>query len=177
MQPRTTGLLHLYVGDGKGKTTAAVGLAVRARGAGMRVLIAQFLKGRPTAELEPLSRLGVVVRRTKELTKFTFQMDQNELLQARQSCEALLGEVKQGLADNLYDLVVLDEAVDAVNAGLLDLEQLLDAANCRGANTEMVMTGRNPKPELESAADYITAMTAVKHPYKRGVSSRYGIEY
>ena len=116
MKERTTGLLHLYVGDGKGKTTAAVGLSVRAVGAGKRVLIAQFLKGRPTAELKPLSELGIEVFRTKELTKFTFQMSREELAQAKQSCDALLDRVAEALKQDSFDLVVLDEVVDAVNA-------------------------------------------------------------
>ena len=177
MNDRTTGLLHLYAGDGKGKTTAAVGLSVRAVGAGKRVLIAQFLKGRPTAELKPLSSLGIEVFRTKELTKFTFQMNQEELAQAKQSCEELLDFVAKALTQNKYDLVVLDEVVDAVNAGLLDSRRLLEVIASRGEDVEMVMTGRNPKPEISEAADYITAMTAVKHPYQRGVASRLGIEF
>ena len=177
MSNRTTGLLHLYVGDGKGKTTAAVGLSVRAKGAGKKVLIAQFLKGRPTAELKPLSELGIEVLRTKELTKFTFQMDREELAQAKRSCSELLDLVAESLKQNSYDLVVLDEVVDAVNADLLDSRRLLEVASSRGLDVEMVMTGRNPKPEISDAADYITAMTAVKHPYQRGVASRLGIEF
>ena len=100
MSNRTTGLLHLYVGDGKGKTTAAVGLSVRAKGAGKKVLIAQFLKCRPTAELKPLSELGIEVLRTKELTKFTFQMDREELAQAKRSCSELLDLVAESLKQN-----------------------------------------------------------------------------
>jgi cob(I)alamin adenosyltransferase len=177
MSDRITGLLHLYVGDGKGKTTAAVGLSVRARGAGKRVLIAQFLKGRPTAELKPLSELGIAVLRSKELTKFTFQMNREELAQAKQSCEELLERVAQALKGELFDLVVLDEVVDAVNADLLDSRRLLEVVSSRGTDVEMVMTGRNPKDDISDAADYITVMTAVKHPYERGIASRLGIEF
>lgn len=171
------GLVHLYVGDGKGKTTAAVGLAVRAKGAQKRVLIAQFLKGKVSSELGPLERLGIDVIRTEEILKFVFQMTAQELADAGKSCNACLDKVERALFEGRYDLVVLDEVVDAVNTRLIREKRLLDVVNGRGGNVELVMTGRDPSDAIVQAADYITVMTARRHPYQRGVPSRKGIEY
>ncbi len=172
-----TGLVHLYVGDGKGKTTAAIGLSVRARGAGRRVLVAQFLKGRFSSEREPLKKLGIDLIRTEELKKFTFQMNQEELAQAKEICNACLDQVALALKEKKYDLVVLDEVVDAVNCGLIELPRLLQVIQSRDADVELVMTGRNPKDEIVEIADYLTKMTAEKHPYQKGIQSREGIEF
>lgn len=177
MTNRKEGLIHLYVGDGKGKTTAAMGLAVRAKGAGKRVLVAQFLKGQPTSELGPLGTLGIDVVRTEEMKKFVFQMNEGELSAARADCRAVLDRVRRAVEGREYDLLVLDEAVDAVNVGLIDSKELLSILAGRDANTEVVMTGRNPGEDLVEAADYLTEMTARKHPYQRGVASRKGIEF
>ncbi|MEG2174198.1 MAG: cob(I)yrinic acid a,c-diamide adenosyltransferase [Oscillospiraceae bacterium] len=177
MSNMNTGLVHLYVGDGKGKTTAAMGLALRALGSGKRVLIAQFLKGSPTGELEPLNRLGVAVIRTKDVKKFVFQMDEGERALTKKACEDCLAAVERGLAAGSYDLIVLDEVVDAVNCAMLTSEHLLQVIASRGASVEIVMTGRNPNDDITAVADYLTVMTALKHPYQRGIQSRKGIEY
>jgi cob(I)alamin adenosyltransferase len=177
MEQNTSGLIHLYVGNGKGKTTAAVGLAVRAAGAGRRVLIAQFLKGRDTAELEPLKQLGIKIIRTEQTKKFVFQMNETERAAAAEDCERCLAHVESGLRAGAYDLIVMDEVVDAVNVGLVDVRRLILLLKTRGETVEMVLTGRNPDPGLEELADYYTEMRAVRHPYDRGVQSRRGIEY
>lgn len=171
------GLVHLYVGDGKGKTTAAMGLAMRALGAGRKVLIVQFLKGRHTSELSVLNRLGIKVVRTEGIVKFTNQMNQAEKLEAAASCKSCLDCAREALASSEYGLVVLDEVVDAVNSELLDITMLLETISSRVSDTEVVMTGRNPKDPIIEVADYLTVMTALKHPYQRGVASRMGIEY
>lgn len=177
MANRQEGLIHLYVGDGKGKTTAAMGLAVRAKGAGKRVLVAQFLKGQPTSELGPLKSLGIDVIRTEEMKKFVFQMDEEELAAARQNCRTVLGRVREAIEGGEYDLFVLDEVVDAVNVKLVDSKELLSILSGRAKDAEVVMTGRNPGEDLVEAADYLTMMTALKHPYQRGIQSRKGIEF
>ncbi len=171
------GLVHLYVGDGKGKTTAAIGLAVRALGAGKKVLMLQFLKGQQSSELEPLRRLGIEIKRTEDIKKFVFQMDAKELAQATESCKACIDALRAALSEDGYDLVVLDEVVDAVNCNLVDTAELLSLIKNRPTGVEIVMTGRNPSDEIVDAADYLTVMTALKHPYQQGVQSRKGIEY
>ena len=177
MEEIIEGLVHLYVGDGKGKTTAAMGLAMRALGAGKKVLVVQFLKGRETSELTILKRLGIEVIRTHEVKKFTNQMNEEELKIARDNCTSCINSAKDALASGDYGLIVLDEVVDAVNTKLVDSNVLIDALSNRATTTEVVMTGRNPGDEIIDAADYLTIMTALKHPYRRGVASRKGIEY
>lgn len=173
----TVGLVHLYVGNGKGKTTAAVGLAARCVGRGRKVLFCQFLKGRPTGEIEPLERLGVEVRRAKCWHKFFSRMNEAERAELRASHGDCLAGAGEAAASAAYDLVVLDEAVDAVNCGALEPEALLRLLRERSPSVEVVLTGRNPLPALVEAADYHTEFLCRKHPYEKGVASRPGVEY
>lgn len=171
------GLVHLYCGDGKGKTTAAVGLAVRAAGCGMRVLLIQFLKGMPTGELESLAKLErVTVVRGKASEKFTFQMDARELQQTYDlNCKNLLTAMEKVRAGEC-ELLVLDEICGALATELVD-EDLLKSLikRCKG-QVELVVTGRNPPAWLWEQADYITEMCARRHPYEKGIAARRGIE-
>ena len=169
------GYVHLYEGDGKGKTTAAIGLAVRAAGQGMRVLFVQFLKGRDTGELSSLRRLGIAVLRGAESDHFLFQMEEGEK-------SAYLSGQRRCFLDSIrvaetYDLVVLDEVLDAVHAGAVSDGELLQWLRCRPAGLEVVLTGRNPSGELQRAADYYTYMEKRKHPFDRGATARKGVEY
>ena len=171
------GLVHLYVGDGKGKTTAAMGLALRALGRGKRVYLCQFLKRGQSGELEPLARLGAVIHPGARVEKFTFQMTPREKEDCARRSAACLEDCAAALAGGDYDLVVLDEAVDGVNKGMLSCEALAAAVENRHPATEVVLTGRNPAPRLEALADYYTLMTCRKHPYREGTPARPGIEY
>lgn len=174
---RRPGLVHLYVGDGKGKTTAAVGLSVRCAGCGGRVLFCQFLKGRPTGELAPLESLGVWVLRAPGVSGFVSAMDKEALELCKKGHRDCLSQIRLAVNSGSYDLVVLDEAVDAVNTGLLPPEQVIELIQKRPAHTEMVLTGRNPPDSLVEASDYLTHFTCVKHPYQKGIPARPGIEY
>lgn len=171
------GLLHLYIGDGKGKTTAAVGLCVRAAGAGLRTVLFQFLKGQNSGELASLAQLGIPVHRTDEVKKFIPYMEPQELDACKKSHNACFALAKQALAGGEYDLIAMDEVLDAVATGMVDEQELLAALKGRAANTEVVLTGRGPCDELRALADYISDVQAVKHPYTKGVAARYGIEY
>lgn len=167
-------MIHLYCGNGKGKTTAAMGLALRAAGRGERVVIAQFLKGADSGERYALARLPQVeLLPLPEQVKFTFQMDEQERLEASQWCRTLL-EVARERGKNSF-LLVLDEACAAVNSGLLPLEELLDCLD--SLTCEIVLTGRDPAPQLLERADYITQMEPLRHPYQRGITARKGIEW
>ena len=170
------GLIHLYVGDGKGKTTAATGLALRALGNGKRVVFAQFLKGRATGETAMLEKLGAAIVCPQSGGKFIFQMTEQELAAQTQAnldaLEHIIELTKAGC-----DLLVLDEAVDAAACGLLPLEELLNALNERPAHLEVVLTGRNPPVELVGLADYHTEFICKCHPYHKGVPARKGIEF
>lgn len=171
------GLIHLYVGDGKGKTTAALGLAMRALGAGEKIFFAQFLKGRESSEIVILKRLGIDVIRTDGITKFSKDMNEEEKKAAKALCQKCLEQIEEAVNSNKYGLIVCDEVVDAINLGFIDTDEFLSIINKRKSNTEIVMTGRNPNDKIVDAADYLTVMSALKHPYRKGIKGRLGIEY
>ena len=171
------GLIHLYVGDGKGKTTAALGLAMRALGAGEKIFFAQFLKGRESSEIIILKRLDIDVIRTDGITKFSKDMNEEEKKAAKTLCQKCLEQIDEAVNSNKYGLIVCDEVVDAINLGFIDTDEFLNIINKRKSNTEIVMTGRNPNDKIVDAADYLTVMSALKHPYRKGIKGRLGIEY
>lgn len=172
------GLIELYCGDGKGKTTAALGLILRASGRGLKVLLCQFLKGRVTGELNSLALLPQVkILRGKALTKFTFQMNEAEKLQVLKDHQNLLQQARELCQNGQVDLLVLDEAVGACALALLDEESLLDFLAKKPAGMEIVLTGRNPSPKLLASADYVSEIKKRKHPFDKGITAREGIEY
>ena len=160
-------MLQLYWGDGKGKTTAAMGLALRALGHGQRVSVVQFLKDGTSGEISLLRRCGATVRACPN-AKFTWQMTDAEKAEARANNNAALAEP--------FELLVLDEACAACKSGLVE-EQLLKVAAARAKTAEVVFTGREPAEWMQAAADYSTEMRAVRHPYAQGVTAREGVEY
>ena len=161
------GLVHIYTGDGKGKTTAAMGLILRASGRGLRVILLQFMKGRGTGELNTLA---------KEMTKFSFQMTDAEKADVRTRHDALLQDVIAKCRAEGTDLLVLDEALGAAGTHLLDEEPLLAFLDTKPAHLEVVLTGRNPSQALLERADYVTEMVKRKHPFDKGIPARDGIE-
>ena len=167
------GLLHVYCGDGKGKTTAAMGLALRALGQGRKVVIAQFLKDGSSGELEPLRRLGAAVYSGSGDTKFVSQMTEEEKRETRRENDRMLEEA----AAQDCGLLVLDELCAACRYGLADEALAKKAVLERPAGREVVVTGRGPAQWMLDAADYITEMRCVRHPYERGIKARKGIEY
>ena len=171
------GLIHLYCGDGKGKTTAAVGLSVRAAGAGKRVLFAQFLKDGSSSELNILRALqNVEVACCEQNFGFFRSMDEQTKAAARLTYSALLEDVMRKSADGV-DLLVRDEAVAACNHGLIEEATLIDFLRRRLETLEVVLTGRNPSQHLLDAADYVTEMRKCKHPFDRGIAARRGVEF
>lgn len=168
-----TGLVHLYWGEGKGKTTAAMGLALRSLGAGRRVVIVQFLKGRQTGEIPLLEQLGARVLRGKAGLKFSFQMNEEEKAETK----ALQTENLRRALECDADLLVLDEACAAWQTELVDRELLRQAALDRPQGREVVLTGRNPPDWMREAADYSTEMKCHRHPFEQGVPAREGVEF
>lgn len=171
------GLIHIYCGDGKGKTTAAVGLAVRCAGRGNKVLLVQFLKSRDSGELYSLAKLpDIEVMRGKESKKFTFQMNEEEkhalLIEHNKMFEQVLAKIKNGG----YSLLILDEVIGALNAKVFEMPKLIEFLRHKPENVEVVLTGRNPAPELVEIADYVSEMRKVKHPMDKGIMAREGIE-
>ena len=172
------GLIHIYCGDGKGKTTAALGLTVRCAGHGNKVLFVQFLKSWVTGELNSLTLFeNVEVLRAKATPKFTFQMNEEEKAQVTQDHLELFETVKNKCLSEKIDLLVLDEIVGACDKGVFDKATLLDFLKNKPQKLEVVMTGRNPFPELVELADYVTEMQKIKHPFDGGIAARKGIEY
>lgn len=169
------GLIHIYCGDGKGKTTCAFGLALRCAGNGYKVRIVQFLKGGATGELSAVQNIpNIEVLRAKQGTKFTFQMNETERIQAQKEHHMLLKQAFEK-TENLR-MLVLDEIMAACSAGIADETQLIFFLQNKPDGLEVVMTGRNPSNELVKLADYITEMKKIRHPYDRGIAARLGIE-
>lgn len=170
------GFIHIYCGDGKGKTTAAMGLAVRAAGSGGRVVIVQFLKDGSSSEFAALAHVpGIeVIPQTKKFG-FTWTLSETERAAARAYYNSLL-ETAATRADGAA-LLVLDEAFGAVAAGLLDEERLSAVLARKSADLEVALTGRNPSTALLETADYVTEMRKIKHPFDRGIAARKGIEF
>lgn len=167
------GLVHLYAGDGKGKTTAAMGLALRALGNKKRVTVVQFLKGMPSGEVDLLHQLGATVYRAENITKFVFQMTEREKIEAKAAYTQLL----QQAACQPTDLLVLDEACAACALEMVDVQMLKDVIQKRPEGLELVLTGRDPAQWMIEAADYYTEMCCRKHPYEKGIAARKGIEF
>ena len=169
------GLVHLYCGDGKGKTTCGVGLTVRAAGSGRKVLFHQFLKDNSSSERRILEQIPeVTILPGREYEKFTFQMTAEELEEVLENNDSIFGALCEQAAK--YDVLVMDEALYAIDKGLLSEEPVLAFLEERPAGLEVVLTGRNPSERMKEHADYISEICKRKHPFDRGISARKGIE-
>lgn len=170
------GLIHLYCGDGKGKTSAAVGLAVRASGAGQQVVFTQFFKDGSSSEIESLKRLpGIRTIHANTVKGFYHAMTPEQREQAREDYTALFRQVTDAARD--ADLLILDEIVSACNRGVVPETLVTDFLRCKPQQLEVVLTGRAPSPALTELADYITEMRKLRHPFDRGIPARKGIEF
>ena len=158
-----TGLVQIYCGDGKGKTTAAIGAAVRAAGRGYRVLVARLLKTDDSGEVNGWNM-------TQSQRKAAALYYDHCLLTAWNMALGAGGEEP-------YDMLVLDEAIGACNLGFVDESGLIKALKEKPASLEVILTGRCPSEALQDQADYITEMIMRRHPYERGIGAREGIEY
>ena len=156
-----------------------MGLALRAIGAGLQVRIFQFCKNQPTGELVSLAKLapGVVRRAVCDVKKFSWDMNLEEKEVWAEAQQALFDEACDAACDKDMDLVILDEALGAVNAGAINESQLAYLIGHKYRGTELVITGRDAGEKLKALADYVTEMRAVRHPYTAGVPARKGIEY
>ena len=171
-------LLHLYFGDGKGKTTAAMGLAARALGQGLRVMVAQFLKDGRSGELEALRGVeGARIVKVEPIGKFVSRMtpEEREAARAQQCAQAEM--LERLVEEEAPDVLVLDELALAMQMGMVSEERgwaLIEAGLRRG---EVVTTGRNAPRSLLERADYISEVVKRRHPYDRGIAARRGIEF
>jgi len=173
------GLMHIYYGTGKGKTTAALGLALRAAGCGKSVVIVQFLKDWKCGELNSLELLpNVTVFRGKASGgTFIHEMSDEQMAETKHIHDENLRNALELHDIGKCDLLILDEAVDAYRLGVLDKEIFIDLLENKPHTLELVVTGHNPDAHLIECADYATEMVKRKHPYDMGVSARRGVEF
>ena len=169
-------MIHIYCGDGKGKTTAALGLILRHVGTGGRPVLAQFLKSTPTGELAALKTLGVPIYRNDLPHGFFPNMSKEVKQQVKQMHNHTLSEVTRLARTNECSLVVLDELNAALSLELIDHDAVISLLDDHG-EAELVITGRNPCDEVLARADYVTEMKLVKHPYEKGAKARKGFEF
>ena len=168
------GLVHIYTGNGKGKSTAAFGLAARAAGAGLRVVILQFIKGRAYSELKTLSAIPRV--RVTQCGRGCFircSPRPADIARAREG----LALARAYLTRGGCDLVILDEIACALTVGLVETADVAALIRGKDPSVELVLTGRSCPRSLYRYADYVTEMREVKHPYRRGIQARRGIEH
>lgn len=172
------GLLHIYCGDGKGKTTASMGLVIRCAGAGEKVLVFQFLKGNSSSERKILEKTeNVTLLEGYPNVKFYNKMTEQDKQDMKIYYGKRFEEMVELLKDGGYRLVVFDEIIATLNHGFLEEDVVVDFLKNKPQELEVVMTGRNPSETLLEMADYITEMKKIKHPYEKGVPARKCIEY
>lgn len=172
------GLVHVYTGDGKGKTTAALGVALRALGWGARVCVVQFIKGySEIGEGKFAAELG------ERFVLKQFAADEgrgitvDKVMRRREAAEAALVCAEETLAGGAYDLVILDEINNAMHHGLVDKQRVIDMLDAKPERVEVILTGRNAPDDIIARADYVTEMRMVKHPFQAGKGARAGIDY
>lgn len=171
------GLIHIYTGDGKGKTTAAVGLAVRAKSRGLKTLFVQFLKEKkPSGETLIFEDIGIKTLIFEDVKSpyFNPSLDKDLLID---EVKKALDELKRIFSEDTFDLIVLDEFICLIRESLLSNEEAVHFIRNKPDRLELVLTGRGATEEIMDIADYITYMQKIKHPYKNAVKGRRGIEF
>lgn len=163
-------ILHIYHGNGKGKTTSAIGLAIRAVGAGLKVCFVQFLKNGSSSETDILKYVGIEYICCETCNKFVFQMNESEKVSLKSEYDKILQQVFSSDAN----IIVLDEFLDVYNLDMIDKS----SADCiLNTEKEVILTGRNPAEIFINNADYISEINSIRHPYEKGVPARKGIEF
>ena len=172
------GFVHIYCGDGKGKTSAALGLAVRAAGRTKRILLVRFLKNEDSGEVPALRLIpGITVMPCDQEFGFVFQMDQEKKTKAAEYFQRRFEQACQTAAEEKYDVLILDEIMAACNYGMVREDDVAEFLEKRLGRLEVVLTGREPSVRLMELADYISEICMRKHPFEKGIAAREGIEY
>lgn len=166
-------MIQVYTGNGKGKTTAALGLAVRAAGCGLKVYIAQFLKGRDYGELNTLRKIKNIKIEQFGTSCFIRNFPQKKDIEL---AKAGFAKIKKALLKKAYDIVILDEINVALKLGLLKTNEVVRLIKKAPRNAELILTGRNAPRQILKLADLVTEMKEVKHYFNRGVKARRGVE-
>jgi cob(I)alamin adenosyltransferase len=172
------GLILCYTGDGKGKTTAALGLAVRAVGAGLRVRMLQFIKGEwKPAELKGLALLGDAFSMEQLGIGFVTYKPKHPYEKHVEAAQAAWAQAKREMQSGAQDVLILDEINNAFRFGLLAPAEVIEALKAKPVELTVVLTGRGAPPEICEIADLVTEMKSVKHPYQQGIPAQYGIDF
>jgi len=170
------GLVQVYTGNGKGKTTASLGLVFRALGHGLRIHVMQFMKGQTTyGELESAKKFTSLLK-IEQVGLPGFIMAGKQTAVDREMAQKAFARARTMVASGEYDLIVLDELNCAVDFDLVDVDDVKEMINSKPAHTELVITGRNAHPEIVELADLVTEMREVKHYFNTGQAARVGIE-
>jgi cob(I)alamin adenosyltransferase len=175
--PDKAGRVIIFSGEGAGKTSAALGIALRAAGHGMKTLVVQFVKRRLCGEHAAAQMLGGLVEIRPVGTGFVCEGDAEAMREASGAARDALEQSRRALVDGAYDLVVLDEVLFAVSRGLLDADAVRGAVGARRSRVHVILTGRGPYAPFEDLADTITRMDCVKHAYDAGRPATEGIEF
>ncbi|SES88035.1 cob(I)yrinic acid a,c-diamide adenosyltransferase [Anaerobranca gottschalkii] len=169
--------VQVYTGDGKGKTTAALGLALRAAGWGYKILFVQFLKGQHSGEVESIKFLkNIELLKIGAIDKFTWQLTEEEYKAVYDKVQREWSNLIKTLKNSNYDIIVLDEILGTIKSGLVTEEQVCSLIDENRDKVEIVLTGRNLTENLKDKADLLTEMKNVRHYYQKGVKNRKGIE-
>lgn len=170
-------MIHIYTGNGKGKTTAAVGLSIRCAGSGGQVIFAQFLKDRKSSELKILENIEEIqLELCEEFFGFYSKMKEETRGKAREAYSRYLRRVIDNAIVQKAQMLILDEIIPAYRYDLVEREYLIQFLQNKPEELEVVMTGRNPEEELVALADYVSEIVKIKHPYDKGLPARVGIE-
>jgi cob(I)alamin adenosyltransferase len=173
------GYVQIYTGNGKGKTTAAVGLAVRAAGNGYNVYMVQFLKGSKTGEIESAKKLAPFfnIFRFEKKRGFFWTLNAEEKIELKEEVQKGYKFCMEVLKEKKCDILIMDEVMGALNNQLISEEQLLELIDNKPDNIELVLTGRNVPKDIMNKANLVTEMKDIKHYFDEGVPSREGIEF
>ncbi len=169
------GYIHVYTGNGKGKTTAAIGLAIRAAGAGLKVFFTQFIKKRKCSEHIALERFKDLIKIKQYGTGFIMgkRPSQNAILSTNEGIE----DIKRVISSGYYDVIILDEINGAIKNKLIDIEEIINLLDSKPDDIEIVLTGRDADERIVEKADLVTEMKIIKHYWDKGIKARKGIEY
>ena len=173
------GLIIIYTGDGKGKTTASLGLALRAAGAGKKISIIQFIKGAwPSSETKSLKKFRDQIEFIQVGKGFVDILGDNKPKQAhQQAAQAGLKTAANRIANDIHQVVILDEINIAIRQGLLDVKEVITIIKKAPVEVDIVLTGRNADPKLVELADLVTEMKEIKHPFQKGARAKKGIDF
>lgn len=174
---KQTGCVHIYCGNGKGKTTCGMGLCVRAAGYGYRVLIYQFMKDNTTSERKAMEKIpGITFVPGLKEEKFSFQMTEEEKEARKRFYKEKFREVTEKAEKENYDVLFLDEVIYTIRAGLFEEQILVEWLKQKPEHLEVILTGQDPGEELLLCADYVSELKKIRHPFDRGLGARDGIE-